>query len=94
VLQLRQLRGKIAKPSPVLLDHCRWRSLYERVVLQFCVNGSRFLINLGDLGVQSFPLARLVSRSHREKKFAEWSDRYRSANRRLVFGVEGYLLRI
>jgi hypothetical protein len=70
MLQLRQLRGKIAKPSPVLLDHRRWSSLHECVVLQFGLNGSRFLINLGDLRVQSFPLARLVNGSDREKKVA------------------------
>jgi hypothetical protein len=37
------LRVKIVKPPPVLFDHRRWSSLYERVVLQFCLNGSRFL---------------------------------------------------
>jgi hypothetical protein len=64
------LRVKIVKPAPVLLDHRRWSSLYERVVLQFCINGSRFLTNPRDFLVQSVPLACLVGGSDREKKFA------------------------
>jgi hypothetical protein len=53
----------------VLLDHCRRSSLYERVVLQFCLHGSRFLINPGDFRVQSLSLACLVGGSDREKNF-------------------------
>jgi hypothetical protein len=70
VFQLRQLRAQIAEPSPVLLDHCRWSSVYERVVLQFCLNGSRFLTNPRDFPVQPLAFARLVRSGDREKKFA------------------------
>src|SRR5262245_31252526 len=94
LLQLRQLRGKIVKPPPVILDHCRWSSLYERMILQFCLNGSRFLTNLSNLGIQPLPLARLVGHCDREKKFAERSDRHWSAGWTLEFDVERYLLRI
>jgi hypothetical protein len=64
------LRVKIVKPPPVLLDHRRWSSLYERVVLQFCLNGSRFLTNPRDFLVQPLAFQRLVRRGDREKKFA------------------------
>src|SRR5580765_1559931 len=70
LLQLRQLRVKIVKPPPVLLDHRRRSSLYERVVLQFSVNGSRFLTNPRDFLVQPLAFQRLVRRGDREKKFA------------------------
>jgi len=72
----------------VLLDHCRGGSLYERLVLQFCFNGSRFLIDLGNLSVQSVPFARLVNRRDREKEFAERSDRNGRSSCRFVFRVE------
>jgi hypothetical protein len=58
---------KIVKPPPVLLDHRRWSSLHERVVLQFCLNGSRFLSNPGDFLVQPFAFVPLVRSGDREK---------------------------
>jgi hypothetical protein len=64
------LRVKIVKPAPVLLDHRRWSSLYERVVLQFCLNGSRFLTNPRDFLVQPFAFQRLIPGGNSEKKFA------------------------
>src|SRR6266567_5595623 len=88
--QLRELCVKIVEPSPVLLDHCRWSSLHERVVLQFCLNVSRLLINPGNFRVQPLSFARMVGGSNREKKFAYGSDCYGSASRRHVFGVERY----
>jgi hypothetical protein len=54
----------------VLLDHCRWSSLNERVVLQFCLNASRFFANSLDFLVQPLAFARLVRSGDREKKFA------------------------
>ena len=65
----------------MLLDHCRWGSLYERLVLQFCFNGSRFLFDPGNFLVQPVAFARLVTRGDREKKFAERRDRNRSSSR-------------
>jgi len=94
LLQLRQLRGKIAEPSPVFLDHCRRSSFYERFVLQFRLNGLLFLRKLSDLRIQSLPLAGLISGSDREKQFAEWSDRYRGASRRVGGRVECHLFGI
>jgi hypothetical protein len=82
------LRVKIAKPAPVLLDHRGWSSLYERVVLQFCFNGLRFLTNPRDFLVQSLAFNRLVSSGDNEKKFAQGSDCYWSTNRGHVAGVE------
>jgi len=64
------LRGKIVEPSSVLRDHCGWSSLNERIVLQFCLDRSRFLIGPGDFRVQSVALARLVRGSDREKNLA------------------------
>src|SRR2546423_1118723 len=81
LLQLRKLRFKVVKPPPVLLDHRRWSSLYERVVLQFCLNGSRFLTNPRGFLVQPLAFQRLVRRGDREKKFAYGRDCYWSANR-------------
>jgi hypothetical protein len=78
----------------MLLDHRRWSSFYERVILQFCVNDSRFLTNPCDFLIQPFAFERLVPSGGREKKFAQWSDCYWSASRRLVAGVERQLLGI
>ena len=78
----------------MFLDHSGWSSLDKRVVLQFCLNGPRFLSNPRDFIVQPLALARLVRSGDSEKKFAQWSEGYWSASRRLVFGVERYLLRI
>ena len=39
----------------MFLDHSGWSSLHKRVVLQFCLNGPRFLSNPRDFLVQ--PLA-------------------------------------
>jgi len=64
------LRVKIVKPSPVFLHDRRWSSLYERVVLQFCPNGSRFVANPRDFFVQPFAFLPLVRSGDREKKFA------------------------
>jgi hypothetical protein len=94
VLQLRELRGKSAKPSPVLLDHRRWSSLYERVVLQFCLNGSRFVTDSRDFLVQTLAFTCLVRGCDHKKKFAQRSDCHWSTSRRLVFGIERYLFGI
>jgi hypothetical protein len=91
VLQLRELRGKSAKPLPVLLDYRGWSTLYERVVLQFYLNGSRFVIDPRDFLVQTLAFTCLVRGGDREKKFAQGSDCYWSTSRRLVSGIERYL---
>jgi len=54
----------------MLLDYCRWSSLNERLVLQFCFNGSCFFLNLGNFPGQPLLFARLVRRSDRKKKVA------------------------
>jgi hypothetical protein len=58
---------KIVKPPSVLLDYCRRSSLHERVVLQFCRNGSRFFTNPRDFLVQPFAFVPLVRSGDREK---------------------------
>jgi hypothetical protein len=88
------LRIQVIKAPAVLVNHWRWSSFDERVVLQLSFDRARFLANPRDFFVQTLALACLVRGSDREKKLAYGSDCDWSARSSLVFGVQRYLFRI